>query len=170
MDYTVHGILQARIPEWVAFPFSRGSSRPRDQTQVFCIADGFFTSWATREGHEVWFKSLQSDSYSQWAAPTHMDYVVHGILQAGILEWVVSPFSRGFSQPRNGTGVSCLADNSLPVELPGKNRVSLLKTGTLSEPFFPSHPQILFTRCWQPDWCYTDKRWVNFFLSIPTGQ
>ena len=34
MDYTVHGILQGRIPEWVAFPFSRGSSQPRDQTQV----------------------------------------------------------------------------------------------------------------------------------------
>ena len=49
MDYTVHGILQARILEWVAFPFSKGSSQPRDRTQVFCIAGGFFTSWATRE-------------------------------------------------------------------------------------------------------------------------
>ena len=36
MDYTVHGILQARILEWVAFPFSRGSSQPRDWTQVSC--------------------------------------------------------------------------------------------------------------------------------------
>ena len=44
MDYIVHGILQARILEWVAFPFSRGSSQPRDQTQVFHIAGGFFTS------------------------------------------------------------------------------------------------------------------------------
>ena len=34
MDYTIHGILQARILEWVAIPFSRGSSQPRDQTQV----------------------------------------------------------------------------------------------------------------------------------------
>jgi len=33
MDYTVHGILQARIMEWVAFPFSRGFSKPRDQTR-----------------------------------------------------------------------------------------------------------------------------------------
>ena len=49
MDYTVHGILQARILEWVAFPFSRGSSQPRDWTQVSHIAGGFFTSWATRE-------------------------------------------------------------------------------------------------------------------------
>ena len=44
MAYTVHGILQARILEWVAFPFSRGSSQPMDQTQVLCIAGGFFTS------------------------------------------------------------------------------------------------------------------------------
>ena len=34
MDYIVHEILQARIVEWVAFPFSRGSSQPRDRTQV----------------------------------------------------------------------------------------------------------------------------------------
>ena len=53
MDYTVHGILQARILEWVAIPFSRGSSRPRDRTQVSHIAGGFFTSWATREVQEI---------------------------------------------------------------------------------------------------------------------
>ena len=44
MHYTVHGILQATILKWVAFPFSRGSSHPRDQTQVSHIAGGFFTS------------------------------------------------------------------------------------------------------------------------------
>ena len=49
MDYTVHEILQARVLEWVAIPFSRGSSQPRDRTQVSHTADGFFTSWATRE-------------------------------------------------------------------------------------------------------------------------
>ena len=42
--YIVHGILQARILEWVAVPFSRGSSQPRKQTQVSRIAGGFFTS------------------------------------------------------------------------------------------------------------------------------
>ena len=42
MDYMVHGILQARILEWVAFPFSRRSSQPRDLTEVFRIAGGFF--------------------------------------------------------------------------------------------------------------------------------
>ena len=46
---SVHGILQARILDWVAISFSRGSSLPRDQTWVSCIASGFFTNQATRE-------------------------------------------------------------------------------------------------------------------------
>ena len=49
MDYTVHGILQARILEWVAVPFSRRSFQPRDQTQISLIAGGFFTTWTRRE-------------------------------------------------------------------------------------------------------------------------
>ena len=49
MDFTVHGILQARILEWVDFPFARGFSHPRDWTRVFCIVGGFFTIWAMRE-------------------------------------------------------------------------------------------------------------------------
>ena len=47
--WAVRGILQARILEWVAFPFSRGSSQLRDWTQVSHIAGRFFTIWATRE-------------------------------------------------------------------------------------------------------------------------
>ena len=49
VDYTgiLHGLLQARILEWIAFPFSRASSQPRDQTQV--SAGRFFTSWVARE-------------------------------------------------------------------------------------------------------------------------
>ena len=46
---SVHGILQARILEWVAIPFSRGSFQPRDRTQVSCIAGRFFTVWSNRE-------------------------------------------------------------------------------------------------------------------------
>ena len=49
VDYTVHGILQASILEWVAFPFSRGSSQPRDRTQVSLIAGEFFTISTTCE-------------------------------------------------------------------------------------------------------------------------
>ena len=49
MDYTIHGILQARILEWVAVPFSRRSSQSRNRMGVSCIAGGFFTNWAIRE-------------------------------------------------------------------------------------------------------------------------
>ena len=57
---SVHGNLQARILEWVANPFSRGSSRPSDWTCVSCIAGRFFTTWATREApfsHTVMYTS-----------------------------------------------------------------------------------------------------------------
>ena len=47
--YSVHGILQARILEWVAISFSRGSSRPRDWTQVSRVAGRHFNLWATRK-------------------------------------------------------------------------------------------------------------------------
>ena len=47
----IRGILQARILEWVAFPFSRVSSQPRDWTQVSRVAGGIFTTWTTREAH-----------------------------------------------------------------------------------------------------------------------
>ena len=79
-------ILQARILEWVAFPFSRESSQPRDRTQVSRIAGGFFTSWATREAQEYWSgqpipsladlpdpgikpgsPALQANSFTYWA-------------------------------------------------------------------------------------------------------
>ena len=49
VGFSVHGILQARILKWVGISFSRGSSQPRNGTQVSCLAGGFFTSWATRE-------------------------------------------------------------------------------------------------------------------------
>ena len=53
-----HGIFQARVLEWVAISFSRGSSQPRDRTQVFCIASRLFTVWATLEA-QTWTPSLR---------------------------------------------------------------------------------------------------------------
>jgi len=52
-DSSIHGILQARILEWVAIPFSRRSSWPRDWTWVSCIVGRFFTIWATREAQGI---------------------------------------------------------------------------------------------------------------------
>ena len=52
MDYTIHGIVQARILERVAVPFSKGSPQPKDQTQVSSTVGTFFNSWATRKPKE----------------------------------------------------------------------------------------------------------------------
>ena len=79
MDYAVHEILQARILEWVAFPFSQGSSQPRDRTQVFRIVGGFFFYQLSHKG------------------------------SPRIPEWVVYLFSSRSPQPRNRTRVSCIA-------------------------------------------------------------
>ena len=81
MDYTVHGILQARVLECIAFAFSRGSSQ--GPNPVSCIAGAFFTSWATREALNSFFQQHRDDS-------TH-------------------EISRGSSQARDQTQVSRIA-------------------------------------------------------------
>ena len=58
-------ILQARILEWVAIPFSSGSSQPRDGTCVSCIAGRFFTVWATSEAHSS-LVILRRGTYMGW--------------------------------------------------------------------------------------------------------
>ena len=63
---SVHGILQARILEWVAILFSRGSSWSRNQTQISCIAGGFFSIWTIREAH-CRFKGCPS-----WKRPSRL--------------------------------------------------------------------------------------------------
>ena len=77
---SVLGILQARIQEWVAMPFSSGSLQPRDRTQVLCIAGRFFTIWATRKALKYitvqFSRSVVSDSwrpvkYSTPGLPVH---------------------------------------------------------------------------------------------------
>ena len=62
---SVRGILQARILEWIAISFSRGSSWPRDWTMVSCIAGRLFTTWATRETRE-WIAGHSSKAETCW--------------------------------------------------------------------------------------------------------
>ena len=118
MDYTVHGILQARILEWVAFSLYRGSSQSRDPTQFSCVAGRFFTSWATVQfSPSVMSNSLRPQEpqharppcpsstarvhpnpcpLSQWCHPTISSSVV--------------PFSscpQSFPQGKPNCGVSC---------------------------------------------------------------
>ena len=103
-----HGIFQARILEWVAISFSRGSSWPRGQTWVSCIARQILYYWANWEALVGTWKVKVAQLCPTLCNP--MDYIVYGILQARILEWVDFPFSRGSSQPRDRTQVSCIAD------------------------------------------------------------
>ena len=103
---SVHGILQARIWEWVAMSFSRVSSQPRNRSQVPRIAGGFFTSIYC-------CCCLVAKSCQTLCNPMNCSlpgFSVHGILQPRILEWVDVSFSRGSSQPRDQTHVSCLTD------------------------------------------------------------
>ena len=63
--FSVHGIFQTRIPEWVSISFSRGSSQPRDQTWVSYIAGKLFTIWATRETLRMFifqWKGIESEA------------------------------------------------------------------------------------------------------------
>ena len=76
MDYTVHGILQARLLEWVANPFSSRSSQPRNQTGISCIAGGFFTSWATREAQVSAFTDSKVSYFSSICFPPSKSLVL----------------------------------------------------------------------------------------------
>ena len=87
---SVHGIFQARVLEWVAISFSRGSSQPRDRTQVSHIAGRCFNLWAIREVHKYFFEPPFSCG------------------GARILEWLAIPFSRRSSRPMDWTWVSRL--------------------------------------------------------------
>ena len=77
--FSIHGIFQARVLEWVAISFSRGSSQSRDQTRVSCTAGRHFTIWATREARltrvshqKLTFSSVQFSSATQ-SCPTLCD-------------------------------------------------------------------------------------------------
>ena len=86
---SVHGILQARILEWVSIPFSRGSFWSQDQIQVSHIASRFFTVWATREIPPT-VKVLVTQSCLTLCNPMDCSppgSSVHGILQAKIWSW-----------------------------------------------------------------------------------
>ena len=72
MAYTVREILLAKTLQWGAFPFSRGSSQPRDRTQVSHTAGGFFTSWATREAQVTVYGVAEIQTHD-WAR-MHMDH------------------------------------------------------------------------------------------------
>ena len=68
---SLHGILQARVLEWVANSFSRGYSRPRDRTRVSCIPGRHFNLWATREAHIKLRASFIHSTNIHWTPAMH---------------------------------------------------------------------------------------------------
>ena len=117
---SVYGILQARRLEWVASPFSRESSWPRDQTWVSCTA-GFFTIWATKEApNNRCCAVLSGFSHVRLCDPINYNLPgssVHGILQARILEGVATSSSRNQT---HGSCRYCIAGRFFTAEPPEK--------------------------------------------------
>ena len=140
MDYSppgssVHGVLQARILEWIAISFSRESARPINQTCVYCIGTWILYHWTLRGAQKYirWQKTnnqtnnwgtqlLKINSFRIYVVvlvpqlcPTLWPHGItpassaHGIFLARVLEWVAISFSRRSSRPRDRTRVSCTA-------------------------------------------------------------
>ena len=89
---SVHGILQAEILEWVTISFSTGSSWPRDQTWVSCIAGRFFTIWAIREALTMWITT----NWKLMGIPDHLTCLLRNLYAGqeatvrtrhGIMDW-----------------------------------------------------------------------------------
>ena len=110
--------------EWVAFSFSRGSSQPRDWTQISCIEGGFFSSWATREVKTTEVGSL---SLLQWIFPTqelnrgllHCRWILYQLSYQGSL--IVRPSRMNAKKcPFQHRGKKCKVENQ---EIPGKRHI-----------------------------------------------
>ena len=123
---SVHGILQAGKLKWIAIPFSRESSRPRDRSQVSRISGRCFNLWATREALKGYVPG--------WAQTTNLlvnsRTALTDCATERILEWVAVSFSRGSFRSRDRTQVSHTAGrlftiwitrDALDIETPAKN-------------------------------------------------
>ena len=105
-DYTVHGILQARILEWAAFPFSRGSSGPRNRTRVFCTAGGFFTKTGKEKDYEDKRKGEVNPCNSDWTQTqskpmvllTKITHLFSGLNETQVLD---VPLQKEFSEKQS---------------------------------------------------------------------
>ena len=120
-----------KILEGVAYPFSRGSSRPRNQTGVSCIAGRFFTNWAIREAHWVPLNNL--------IGMCMLSCFIHVWLFVTL--WTVThqtPLSMGFSRQECWSGLPCplLGDLPHPGIKPG-SLITLLNWQASSLPLAP---------------------------------
>ena len=150
IPWIVHGILQARILESVAFSFSRGSSQPRDWTQFSCTVGWFFNSWATRETQkadfcsvnlelnvhvwselplpgvcdsEMFILTLTSSAWLLYISILHLIDAKHYIRGVCVcMPSCVRLFVTPRNTPRDRTQVSCIADRFFTVWATGEKR------------------------------------------------
>ena len=105
MAYAAHGILQARILEWVAIPFSRGSSQPRDRTHVSRTAGGFFTSWVTREAHFKWLAAKNNHWFDGKEYYFHREVQMSQLLERKTILKLKFSFSFNIGHLNTETGI-----------------------------------------------------------------
>ena len=98
---SLHGIFQARVLEWVAISFSRGSSQSKDRTRVSCIPGRCFNLWATRSNRQIWLRSAklsrakanrvlprEHTGYRKHSPPTTQETTLHrDITRWSVLKW-----------------------------------------------------------------------------------
>ena len=107
---SVHGILQARILEWIAISFSRGSSQPRSWTQVSCIVGRFFTNWHTREAQQP------KEAFENFCLTDYGGLVTKSCLTLET-PWTVAyqaRLSMGFSKQKYWTGLPFPSPGDFP--------------------------------------------------------
>ena len=91
--FSIHGIFLARVLEWVAISFSRGSSWPRDRTQVSCIAGRHFTLWATRKALYSIYLSIYCNPLESYRPSSYLSF----FLLFFTLRYQFNPFEMIFS-------------------------------------------------------------------------
>ena len=139
----VHGLFQARTLEWVAISFSRGSSRPRDQTPVTCITNGLLHCrqilyWLSHQ------ESLKRINWIHTHNPVHPSMLSHfSHVQLFETLWNVAhqaPLSMGFPRQEYWSGLTCPPLEDLPD--PGIKPVSLMSPW-LADRFFMTSNQLV---------------------------
>ena len=163
------GIFQARILEWVAMPSPRGSSQPRDWTQVSWIAGRFFTIWTTREALAFWDPSktrvllfIRSDSILDLAEITRPKKVL-GPLLPGCLH----------TRQQGGKGKASKDPTSAHLVEPGLGQPSskmktqpLENSGDRKQDICPQAAHSLMNS-WDPSSSEGPKGLAEFFKRVP---
>ena len=124
---SVHGIFQARVLEWVAISFSRGSFQSRDRIWVSCIAGRRFTVWSSREAWNT-APNLSEPSFPHlWNIIACLSHFSHVQLYAAL--WTVVcqvPLSKGFSRQEYWSGLPCPSLGDLPTHVSNPCLLDLL--------------------------------------------